>query len=157
MSTLVLPFLNLALLLGFLGWKLKGPAKEFISGRHVTLRDELQNVRKKLADAKFKLEEAGARLKAVEAEKSQLREELRAQAKQSRTRIVTEAQRLAQQIVSDAHASAQSLAADFKGSLVEEMGQKILDRAEVFLRERVTRDDRMRIRQEFSRQVESSQ
>ena len=157
MSTLIMPFINLAILLTFLGWKLKGPAREFVSGRHATLRDELASVREKLADAKSKLEEAGARLKAVEAEKAQLREEIRNQAKQTRTRIVAEAQRLAQQIVTDAHASAHSLAADFKAQLIDEMGQKILDRAEAMLRERVTRDDRVRIRQEFSRQVESSQ
>ena len=53
-------------------------------------------------------------------------------------------------IVADARRSARGFSRSFKPELLAEVGAKVLDRAETILRERLTGDDRARIRHEFS-------
>jgi len=155
MHTLALPFLNFSILVAALVYFLRTPVKQFVAQRHVFLRDELSTVRERLRQSQERYEEFSSKLKAIDAELVDIRKESAATAQATRSKIVTEARRLAGNIVSDARFASEALYGELKGQLYSELGARVLDRAEVILRERLTGDDRDRIRQEFSKQVET--
>ncbi len=157
MEHLLAPALNFGLLLAFLFVKLKSPFKEFVGTRHVQLRDELGRVRSLLKQANEQHEEFSAKLKAVEGELVMLREQAKRDAHASKQRMLAEAQALSAAIVADAKVSAQSLYEDLRSSLRAEIGAQVLARAETLMRDRLTGEDKARIRREFSRQVEGTQ
>jgi F0F1-type ATP synthase membrane subunit b/b' len=157
MSELIYPFINLLILIAIIVVYLREPLRGFVRGRHETLRDELQRVRELLSQSQTRYDEFTGKLKAMEAEIITLREQAKHDAAASKSKIVAEAQKLSAMIITDARSSAQGLYAQLKGELFIEVGGKVLDRAEAMLRERLTGDDRARIRNEFSSQVESVQ
>jgi F0F1-type ATP synthase membrane subunit b/b' len=157
MNELILPFINLLILIGVLAYYLRAPLRAFVLERHTTLRDELRRVRDLLANAKARYDEFTAKLKAMEAEIQSLRDQARQDAATAKSKILAEAQALSATIVSDARRSAQGLYGQLKSELFVQAGQRVLDRAEELLRERLTGDDRARIRHEFSAQVERVQ
>jgi F-type H+-transporting ATPase subunit b len=157
MSDLIFPLINLLILIAIMVVYLREPLKGFVLNRHETLRDELQRVRDLLVQSQSKYDEFTHKLKSMEAEIVTLREQARQDAAASHTRITTEAKHLSTTIVSDARVSAQGLYAALKHELLAELGNKIMDRSEAILKERLTGDDRARIRNEFSAQVESVQ
>jgi hypothetical protein len=59
--------------------------------------------------------------------------------------------------VTDAKTSANALYSDLRGQLYADLSAEVLERAEGILRERLTGDDRVRIRKEFSNQLERTQ
>ncbi len=155
MASLLWPTINLAALLGILAYFLREPVKQFAAQRHVSIRDELATVREQLARAQKQYNEFTSRLGALDAELIAIREQMRQDAAASRTRIIEEAKKSAARIQTDAGASARALLGDLRNELYAELSTKVLEKAETLLRERLTGDDRARIRQEFSRQVES--
>jgi F-type H+-transporting ATPase subunit b len=156
METLVAPSINLLILVGALAYYLRAPLKQFVKTRHSSLRDELATVREELRQAQARYEQFAAKLKSLGNEVAELKEQSRQDAQAMKARIVSEAQRLSASTVSDARASATGLYADVKSELYAELGGRVLDRAEALLRERLTGDDRARIRQEFSHQLEAA-
>lgn len=154
-ATLVWPFVNLSLLVGFLGYKMKAPLGEFIRNRHNFVRDEVIRVAALLEDAKRKHAEFSSKLGAMSAEADALRQQMRQDAEATKIRIATEAKRMATGIVADAQTAANGMALDLRRKLTLEMGLRVIDRAEAMIRTRLTGDDRIRIRQDFSKQVES--
>jgi F0F1-type ATP synthase membrane subunit b/b' len=157
LSALIPPAINLAILIGFLVIKVKQPLKEHVRARHATLRDELRTVRDKLASSQERYDEFTRKLKAMDAEVSALREQAKQDAKAAQGRIATESKKLSANVVADAKAAAANLYTDLKGQLLAELGNRVLERAEAILKEKLTGADRIRIRQEFSAQVERAQ
>jgi F0F1-type ATP synthase membrane subunit b/b' len=157
MSSLVAPFFNLAVLVGVLTYYLRAPLKAFVQTRHVSLRDEIQRVRNQLKKAQEENEEFSARLGAIDTEVGSLRQQSRQDAKAMKDRILAEATRLQAGILTDARAAAGTLYSELRNELYHEFGNRVLERAEILMKERLTGDDRIRIRQEFSKQVESVQ
>lgn len=157
MSELLAPTVNLIILLSFLVYKLRKPLAEFVHQRHSTLRDELGHVDELLRQAQEKYDEFTAKLRAIETEATSLREQARQDGRTAKLKLLSEAQKASSQIVADAREAAAGLFSELKGQLYHEFGQKILERAESIMRDRLTGDDRARIRREFSAQVETAQ
>lgn len=153
MSTLILPAINLAILLTVLYKFTKKPVLDHVANRHAYVRDEARRVAEMLRSAREKYEEFSSKLKASEDEIAAIREQAKQDAQSMKMRIVTDAKKLADTIVSDAQTSAQALFSDLKAQLRMELGMRILDRSEQLVREKLTTDDRVRIRRDFSRQV----
>jgi F0F1-type ATP synthase membrane subunit b/b' len=156
MESLVAPSINLLILLSAMVYYLRAPLRQFVATRHTVLKDDLQRVRSLLQRAHEEYEEFSSKLKAVEAEVGALREQARRDAQTMKARITADAQRLSANIVSDSRATAQHMFTDLKQKLTVEIGTAVLDRAEALMRAQLTGDDRVRMREEFSRQVESS-
>lgn len=150
-------WLNLVILVAVGFVKLRKPAKDAIAQRALFMRNELSTVREQLARSKASYEEYSAKLQAIDAELRAMQEENRTQARGMAARITGEAQRLGAQIIQDARTAADAATQDFRRQLVGEFGAKIIQRVEAQVRERLTGDDRLRIRQEFSRMVEGTQ
>jgi F-type H+-transporting ATPase subunit b len=157
MKLLLIQAFNTAILLFILIRQLKEPLRSFVATRHSTIRDELAQVSEQLAGSKIRFEEFSAKLRAIDAEVASLRAQAKQDAQNMKTRTLADAQRLASSIVADSKVSAQGLYAELRSQLRTELAEKVVDRAEALLRDRLTGDDRVRIRREFSKQVERIQ
>ncbi len=157
MSSVAISFLNLFILVGVLVYKLRKPTQDYVLTRHHSLRDELKSVRVQLQAAQEKYDEFSSKLKALSSEVAVLNEQSQQDAVAMTHRIIADGRRLAGGMVSDARSSAETLYSDLKRDLYNELSAKVLDRAEVLLKERLTQDDQARIQKEFSNQVESIQ
>lgn len=157
METLIAPLINLLILVGALVYYLRKPLKTFAETRHHAIREDLESVRNLLRGAQEKHEEFSAKLRAVDAEVSGIKTQMIQDAQAMKSRIVAEAQRLSGNVIEDAKHASAVLYTEFKSSLYSELGHRVLDRAEAILKERLTGDDRARIRKEFSSQVETAQ
>ena len=157
MQTLFAPFVNFVILVGALVYYTRKPTRDFVQARHSRIRNEVQRVEGQLRTAQARYDEFSAKLKAMDAEIQAIRSQTRQDAEAMKIRIVTEAKRLSAQIVTDSKSAAEHVFADFKNQLKSQLGSAILDRAEAILRQRITAEDRIRVRREFSRQVESVQ
>lgn len=157
MQTLLAPVVNLVILIGIMAYYLRAPLKAFASNRHHSIRTELEAVRNQLRDAKGKHIEFSSKLRAMDAEIAGLKNQAIQDAQALKKKVQAEAQRFSGNIVEDARRASHVLYAEFKTQLYSELGARVLDRAEKILRERLTGDDRARIRKEFSTQVETMQ
>ncbi len=156
METLVAPGINLLILIAALAYYLRTPLRDFVSQRHHTIKGDLHRVRGMLQQAQEQYEEFNSKLKAVDTEVNALREQTRRDAHATKARIIEDAQKTAAGIVNDAKATAQHMFSELKRKISSEIGSAVLDRAETLMRNQLTGDDRVRMREEFSRQVESS-
>jgi F0F1-type ATP synthase membrane subunit b/b' len=157
METLIAPLVNLVILIAVMAYYLKQPLKTFAKDRHHSIRTDLETVRNQLRDAKAKHAEFSSKLRAMDAEIAGLKTQASQDAQALKTKVQAEAQKLSSNIIEDAKHASQVLYAEFKVQLYSELGGHVLDRAEKILRERLTGDDRARIRKEFSTQVETMQ
>jgi F-type H+-transporting ATPase subunit b len=155
MATLILPAINLSILLGVLAYFLREPLKQYAADRHRTIREELVSVREQLARAQAQYAEFSKKLGVLDQELAEIRAEMKQEVTATRARVVEDAKKSAVRIQTDASATARALFGDLRSELYAELSAKVLEKAETLLRERLTGDDRARIRQEFSRQVES--
>jgi len=149
--------INFTILVGVLSYYLRAPLRSFVGTRHATIRDDLQRVTAQLRQARSNYEEFSAKLKAIDHEITALRTQAKQDAASMRSKVLVEAKHLSETIVVDARANAQGLYTELKHDLRRDFSNKLLERAEQLLRERLTSDDRVRIRQEFSQQVGRAQ
>jgi F-type H+-transporting ATPase subunit b len=154
-KSFVIQTINTIVLLFILVRFTKAPLRAFVTDRHTSLRDELTAVSGKLKQSKERFEEFSAKLKAIEAEVTALRNQARQDAESMKVRTLADAKRLSETIVTDARAAAQGLYSDLRAQLRTDLAEKVLDRAERLLRERLTGEEKVRIRREFSKQVEA--
>jgi F-type H+-transporting ATPase subunit b len=152
---LVFAAINLGLLIALLVWKTKQPLRDYVAQRAEKLRHEVQSVSELLQKAKIQNEEFTAKLKAIDAEVISMRQTAQAEAEASKKRLIEDARRLAQVIVSDAKRAAEAAGHDLKIQLRAELANKVVQTAEAQIRQKLTGDDRARMRREFSRQVET--
>lgn len=154
MESLIAPSVNLAILIVFLTYKLRQPIRDFVHGRHVSIAKQIEEVQDNLRNAQEKYDEITAKLKAIDAEIRSMQEQYRQESASIKQRIVAEAHRTAGMIISDANGSANGLYNELKEQLYFELVTKITDKVSQDIKTRLTSDDRSRIRQEFSLQVE---
>jgi F0F1-type ATP synthase membrane subunit b/b' len=157
MEHLIAPLVNLTILIGLLVYYLREPLRVFVDKRHHMIRDELGAVRNLLRGAQEKNEEFSSKLRAVDAEIAGIKAQMLQDAQNMKSKIVAEAQKLSGNVIQDAKQSSDILYAEFKDEVLAELGGRVIGRAEVLLRDRLTGDDRARIRKEFSTQVETLQ
>jgi F0F1-type ATP synthase membrane subunit b/b' len=157
MSSLFAPFINFGMLVGFLTFKLRQPVKDFVANRHDGIRDEILSVQDQLRIAQEKFDEFSAKLKAIDVELAALKEQAKQDALAIQQKLVADGQKMASLIVSDARAAAGHLYQELRGQLYSDLSSHVLERAEKLLQDRLTGADRVRIRQEFSHQMESIQ
>ena len=157
MEDLIPQIVNFSILLALLSWKLIGPFKAFVAQRSESIGAEIRNTSEQLRTAQAQLTEFGAKLTAVDHEIQMMRQEAKSEASRSHERIVNEAKRLSDQVVREANARKNSLVAEMRSRLAAELAEKVILRSEALLRGRLTGDDRVRLRKEFSNQLESLQ
>ena len=148
--------LNFVIFTGLMFYYLRTPVKGFISARHESLRDDLSKVREQLRSAQEKYEEFSAKLKAIDVEVSNIREISKKDAAGLQAKIVSSAKQMSGSILAESKARATALVSECKESLRSELGLRIVSRAQELIQERMTGDDKARIRKEFSERVGSA-
>lgn len=157
METLLAPSVNLFLLLALMAFYLAGPLKAFASSRQKSIREELEESRKLLAEARAKYEDFTFRLGGLGAEAATLKSQAEQDAKRAKDSLIRGAQHLGATIVSDARTAATGMRDDLVSALRVEVAHRALSRAEEQIRSRLTGEERARLRQEFSALVEKKQ
>lgn len=155
MSTLVAPFINFFILVGLLIYFLREPLRTFVSQRYETVRDTVKKVRNMLREAQEQYDEFSAKLKAIDAEVAALHDQAKQEAHAAQARVLQEAQRMSQLILADAKVSAENVFSDLRTGLRVKLATQVLERVEELVKDRLTGDDRAKIRQEFSIHVEN--
>ena len=157
MHSLLISSLNLLILIAILVYKLRFPVSDFVQQRHHAIRLELKQVRDQLHQAQEQYNDFSAKLRAIDAETATLRDQAQQDVQALEHRMVQESRRITRQVVSDARAVGESLVLELKSQLYTDWSLQVLERAESLLKERLTGDDQVRIRQEFSQQMETMQ
>ena len=157
MDGIILSSLNLCALLGFLGYKLKDPIRDYVSQRHRTIKDDLADVETRVAEAKKAFESSSAKLDSVQSEVAALRKQLSHDLEKGQKTILAEADQLARTIVADSKRVSDGLFEQLKREVHLELVGKVIDQTEEILKGKLTGDDQLRIRKEFSQDVETLQ
>lgn len=155
MESLLASSTNLFILIAILFIYLRKPIREFVLQRHQFIRGDVETVRVRLAQAQEKYNEFSTRLHAIDAEISVIRDQTKNDILAIKQKITTDAKHMASNVIADAKNAAEGLYSELKGQLYSELGSKVLERAEHLLRERLTQEDRARIRKEVSTQMGS--
>lgn len=153
MLTLIAPLFNLIVLIVVLTVVLKEPLRAFVKQRHHQIGDAVEKTRQMLRDAHEQYDEFSAKLKAIDVEVAAIHKQAKQDAQGAHERILQEAQKLRNSIVSDARVNAENIFGDLKAQLRGEVAARVLDRVEILFRDRLTSDDRIKIRNDFSVQV----
>lgn len=157
MLKLILSYINLAILVAVLV-KLVGPRfKIYVRERHETIKKNLETNRLRMREAKAQYDDFSSKLKVVTQEADALRSQIQREAQDISARQISNAKTVTGAMIADARQAAQSLLQDFKQELKAEAGARIVSRAEEALRQKLSADDRVRIRKEFSQSLEKMQ
>ena len=157
MHSFLVSTFNFSLLVILLAYKLRKPTKAFVTERHDSIRNEIQTVREQLNHAERKFAEFTSKLQLIDAELRSLREQCSQDILKTKQRMMTEVTQLTKTIISDANAASSTLFSELKNELYTELSLQAIDRAEQILKDRLTGEDRTRIRQAFSKQFEGVQ
>jgi len=96
-------------------------------------------------------------MKAIDNEMQAIRTETMREAETQKSRLVEHAQKASAQLLADGKLQVDQLWESVRAELRQELGRKITERAEEVIHDRLTGDERARIRREFSMQLERHQ
>lgn len=153
MHALFAPFVNVSILVGVLFYYLRAPLKAFVQERHNSIKNQVKSVSDELRLAQNRYEEFSSRIKALDVEVRALREQGKLECEQMKTKLLTDARRVSSAIISDSKDAANQLFVDLQKELRQDLGEKIIQKAEKQIREKLTSDEKSRIRDEFSEQL----
>ncbi len=155
MSSLLLSSINLVILVGFLVYKLRQPVREYVALRTRSIHDEVQSVGEMLKEAERKYEEFSRKLEEVDQEIQGLKAQTHSDIASMKQRFSAEILNLKRTVIEDAKVSSTALIEEFRREIYLEFTEKVLERGEILIQDRLTGEDRARMRQEFSRQLEA--
>ncbi len=156
METLIAPAINLTLLLVVLAYYLVGPLKAFASSRRGNIAEDLERSRQMLSSARERFDDFDSRLRSLGAELQSLLSQSAEEARRTRARLVQSANQLASTLVTDAQAAAGGMRSELIGQLRAEIATRAIARAEEQIRSRLTGEERVRLRKEFSALMEKA-
>lgn len=157
MHSLLWPAINFFVFIALLAWAVKKPFKAMLLDRHEQLKNDIDHTRVQLAEAQKKFQEYSRRIQTLDQEVAQIVQSAREEAESSKVRILTEAKRTADSIVIDAKRSAEGLVAEYKDKVRSDLANQVIVRAEQMVKQKLSQDDRDRLKRDFSRQVETAQ
>jgi F0F1-type ATP synthase membrane subunit b/b' len=153
MSSLIVGALNLSFLICILVYKLRGPVAAFVAERAKKIRQNVELAAADLAAARAASDAASAKVKNLASEVDAILHDTRDEGKRIGDAIVSQAERLAVEIVKDARASARESGSELVLALASEAVDVSLKKAEAQVRQRLTGEEKTRLRTEFSKQI----
>ena len=153
---LVWHLINLALVIGVLGYFARGPIRTFMATRRSDIESGIESARRELAAAEQRLAECNQRIASLDREVEGIRETVRAQAENERERLLADAHAVAERIRRDAQLAVDQEARSARASLRNEAVEMAVRLAGDLLKRQVTNTDRSRLVDEFVERVESS-
>lgn len=150
------PFLNLLILLAVLAYYLRKPLKDFVSGRHQTLRDQIRGAHERLSNARSLGSEVAMQLGRFDQEVADMKAQASKDLADAKSKGLAQAKAMAAQIKKDAEVASADAGARVKAELVEAVGLEIIERAGRMVSSTLTADHRKKLRQQFAKEVEAS-
>jgi len=126
---------NFILFFGILWFFTRKLITNYFRGRRQGIQDTFDNLDERRAAAQKKLDEVEEHIKNLEAERSAILDESRAQAEALKKTILDDAKRQAEQIVQQARMTAESEGRSILSQVRSTMADEIVDAAEKLLRE----------------------
>jgi F-type H+-transporting ATPase subunit b len=125
------------------------PIKKFVHSRFEQIRTELHTVQEQLRTAQEQYRTYSSKTENLTSEIHEMKEQFKVDLQSTRVKIQSEAKRQADQIRLDARLAAEGSLSDLRERLKRETAEKVIERAESLLREKVTQADRSRFRSNF--------
>jgi F0F1-type ATP synthase membrane subunit b/b' len=153
MQALILPAIQLAILLGFLGYKLKKPFRNFMHARHYEVTSGLNKSKTHAANSEQKRKEMELKLAGLSIEKQKIivewkeREELQIKATKE------SAQRLLNQMKTEAEQNKKALEEFYKHETLKSIGMLVATQAEAKIRANLNADSHRRMNSQFAQVV----
>jgi F-type H+-transporting ATPase subunit b len=146
---LIYKIINFAILVGALGFVLRKPMAEFLSGRSESIRKALEEGRAALKESQAKLDAVEEKLKHLEEEIAAFRTSAEKEMQAERQRMTEETAREAEKILETARVRIETATRGAKLQLQAFTAQQALQLAEQMIRERLDEPSRQRLVSQF--------
>jgi F-type H+-transporting ATPase subunit b len=146
----VLNFVVLAVALVFI---LRKPLSQALSSRIKGIKEQLEDLEARKAEAEKKLAEYKAKLAQLEGEAEKIIDEYVKQGQEAKSRILKEAEASAEKLKAQAHRNIEHEFEQAKLKLQEDIFVSSLQKAEQIIRNKITADDQDRIVDEYLKKV----
>lgn len=154
MSALLWPLINFSVLIVILVVTLRKPLSDFVATRQKTLAKQWIDAQELLKEAQSQRTLLDRKLQGFEVEKREIREQLKRDVETSQATIIAQSKKLADQIKVDGATQAAGLVQGLKHELMEEMVEKVIQRSEGLVRQKLTSEDSARLKKDFSKKLE---
>jgi len=148
----VMNFAVLAIALVFI---LRKPLSQALGSRITGIKDQLEDLEARKAEAEKQLAEYSEKLSRLEKESEQIVEDYIKQGHEAKARILKEAESAAEKLQTQARRNIEHEFKQAKFKLQEEIFESSLAKAEEILRGRISGDDQDRLVDEYLRKVEA--
>lgn len=137
--------------------KLLGPKLKPAAGaRYERIKSELESARLALADAQQRESKASLAVSSLASDRVKISKEYQESAEKRALEIVQDAQKLADRIVQDVGARKSRLLAELQQDLRSEVSDGVIQKAEGLIKNRMTGDEKARLRSEITKDFEVS-
>ncbi|MBS1107293.1 MAG: ATPase [Deltaproteobacteria bacterium] len=155
-SSLLWHAINLALVVGVLGYFARTPIRTYMAERRQNIEAGIEAARRELSEAESRLVACNDRVASLDREIEEIRRTVHAQAENERERLLADARVAAERIHRDAHAAVEQESRRAREDLRNEAVEMAVRLAGDLLKRQVTDADRARLVDEFVERVEAS-
>ncbi|MCG8425183.1 MAG: hypothetical protein MJE77_45465 [Proteobacteria bacterium] len=141
----LLLFMNFAVVLFIVGWRLAPPVKEYARKRHTSIKEALEEAARLRDEAQTKLDEYTEQVARAEAEVDKLIEDIRASAEAEKKRIVADAEAQAEAMKREAETRIAAELSRARLEIEREVVAKAVAAAEKLIRENATAGDQTQL------------
>jgi F-type H+-transporting ATPase subunit b len=152
-STDTFRVMNFAILVIALVFILRKPLSQALSSRVKVIKDQLEDLEARKAEAEKKLVEYNEKLAGLEKEAQRIVEDYIKQGNEARERILKEAESSAEKLKAQARRNIDHEFEQAKSSLQEEIFETSLKKAEEIIKSKISEDDQDRIVDEYLKKV----
>ncbi len=149
MKDLIFPAINLALLLGFLIWKLKTPAGTFVKTRHREVFEGLNRAKAQAASVAQRKAEIEAKLKNLDAERAAIAAEWKQRGSEQAKAIQEGSVRVVAQMRKEFEQNKAALAVTLQGEMLRVFRRNVISQAEAKIKQALNPEMHHKLNQQF--------
>jgi F0F1-type ATP synthase membrane subunit b/b' len=153
METLLLPALNLAVLLGFLFYKLKSPLGQFLVDRHKETVDGLDRTRKQVADAELRRAEIEKRLSQLSSDVAIIQREWKEREVMQIKSIRDGSVRVKTQMKTEVETNKLALQETMRSDLINHAGKWVVDAVQEKIKNKLNSDRHQKLNQKMIQEL----
>ncbi len=148
-------FLNFALFFGFLIWKLRPMLSNALVNRRASMADQLEEAKRKQAEAEAKAAEFAKKLENLEQEVHRIVQSYEAQAEADVERMREETEKAIQRLARDNENSIKQEVLKAEQAIRESAVTATLQAAERLVKQRINNDDQRRLAEQYVTQLDA--
>ena len=153
MHTLIFPFLNFALLLGFIIYKTKGPFSNFMKKRHSDVFEGLNKSKTQAALAEARRKEVEFKLVGLETEKRAIAAEWTDRRAQQEKALHESSKRIVAQMKTEAEQNKKALEISLQADMLKNFRRNVIAQAEIKIKSSLSPQVHAQINQKFIQDV----